>query len=608
MKEPTSIINRFTKPAAAALLIVVVLASFVQGKVPRWMADFLAFRERSKHSLPHDSGQSAIVAGELSADRPTINCLGFNWSVTGDDNRNAHVAVQYRRANESQWHDAQPLLRQKNEVVGRKSLIWKTPNAFAGSIMDLQPNTTYQVKLTLSDPDGGDEEKQLTLQTRQEPTEPDTSRALIVKPTQLQAQYEQAEPNTVLLLAPGIHQGSLSLYRDVPITIVGSPGAVIDGDGNDVLIDATGSRGLRLHNVTLRNAGTLIRGGDQLTVTQCTFEKPRAYGIYNADNSATDVIIADCTFLGPLTYDWSDYSNKGKTVEPHGVELRGAGHVIAYNRFERWWDAIRLAGSTPPADAAKQNAAIDIFNNHISRCSGDGIELDYGVRNLRAVRNFVINCYGGISAQPVYGGPAYISRNFIINVKRYGVKLNQAAAGILIYHNTILMGGPRVLSGREWANVHLRNNLILGRDLKEGLIWTGTPLPELCSFDYNGWREMKNNRWWWRFPEKRRSSGGSMSYEGVFPTLQKWSQATGYEGRGRVVDYDCFQSARMPDDQDSQLTPADLQIRQASAAIDAGIALTNINDGYSGAQPDLGALEYGADLPTFGPRVQQDKP
>ena len=37
-------------------------------------------------------------------------------------------------------------------------------------------------------------------------------------------------------------------------------------------------------------------------------------------------------------------------------------------------------------------------------------------------------------------------------------------------------------------------------------------------------------------------------------------------------------------------------------AVDAGIALANINDGYIGNAPDLGAFEYGKELPHYGPR------
>ena len=46
----------------------------------------------------------------------------------------------------------------------------------------------------------------------------------------------------------------------------------------------------------------------------------------------------------------------------------------------------------------------------------------------------------------------------------------------------------------------------------------------------------------------------------------------------------------------------DLRLSRRNAAIDAGAVLPNINDGYRGAAPDLGAYELGAQLPHYGPR------
>ncbi len=37
-------------------------------------------------------------------------------------------------------------------------------------------------------------------------------------------------------------------------------------------------------------------------------------------------------------------------------------------------------------------------------------------------------------------------------------------------------------------------------------------------------------------------------------------------------------------------------------AVDAGIRLPGVNDGFSGKAPDLGAYELGQPLPKYGPR------
>jgi hypothetical protein len=50
----------------------------------------------------------------------------------------------------------------------------------------------------------------------------------------------------------------------------------------------------------------------------------------------------------------------------------------------------------------------------------------------------------------------------------------------------------------------------------------------------------------------------------------------------------------------------DLRILASSAAADRGVVLPNVNDGFSGAGPDLGAYEAGAGLPHYGPRTSDD--
>src|SRR6185369_12375946 len=98
-----------------------------------------------------------VAAGELVTDPPTLINLGFEWLIEGDDNRNAKVAVSYRKKGETAWKSAMPLLRLSGERVYQSEGVFnlKTPNMFAGSILDLEEGTTYEVRLSLNDPDGG---------------------------------------------------------------------------------------------------------------------------------------------------------------------------------------------------------------------------------------------------------------------------------------------------------------------------------------------------------------------------------------------------------------------------------------------------------------------
>ena len=75
--------------------------------------------------------------------------------IQGDDNRNAAVAVSYRKKGESQWRQGMPLLRLQNEEIYQGDrLDVVSPNMFAGSILDLEPDTEYEARFVLTDPDG----------------------------------------------------------------------------------------------------------------------------------------------------------------------------------------------------------------------------------------------------------------------------------------------------------------------------------------------------------------------------------------------------------------------------------------------------------------------
>src|SRR5690606_41366745 len=72
-----------------------------------------------------------VLPGELFVEPPTLINLGFEWLIQGDENRNASVAVAYRREGDESWHDALPMLRLNGERIyseARVDLI--APNMF----------------------------------------------------------------------------------------------------------------------------------------------------------------------------------------------------------------------------------------------------------------------------------------------------------------------------------------------------------------------------------------------------------------------------------------------------------------------------------------------
>ncbi len=129
--------------------------------------------------------ENAVTADAFTVERPTLVSLGFEWRIAGDDNRNASVAVFYRKSGESNWRTGLPMLRMDGERVtgyppgpsrygARTTTIYNytAPNMFAGSILNLEPDTDYECRFVLSDPDGvsGTTERKMTVHTRKAPS------------------------------------------------------------------------------------------------------------------------------------------------------------------------------------------------------------------------------------------------------------------------------------------------------------------------------------------------------------------------------------------------------------------------------------------------------
>ena len=72
-------------------------------------------------TAPELRAENAAKPGQFIVEPPTLICLGFEWEILGDDNRNATVEVSYRRSgsDQSSWNEGMPLLRMGGERIFR---------------------------------------------------------------------------------------------------------------------------------------------------------------------------------------------------------------------------------------------------------------------------------------------------------------------------------------------------------------------------------------------------------------------------------------------------------------------------------------------------------
>jgi hypothetical protein len=102
------------------------------------------------------------------------------------------------------------------------------------------------------------------------------------------------------------------------------------------------------------------------------------------------------------------------------------------------------------------------------------------------------------------------------------------------------------------------------------------------------------------------ASAAPFRYGGVGHTsLASLAAASGLETNGRRINRTtCFATLNVPGPAPVPIPPQLMTLNAGCNAIDAGLILPNINDGFAGAAPDLGAHELGQPLPTYGPRPQ----
>src|SRR5204863_5835038 len=97
---------------------------------------------------------TATTPGQQIRSYSTIYSIGIEWDISGDSNHNATVQARYRIQGASTWKDALPLIRVDASSFSILPGIHTTLpgfNGFAGSILFLNPGTTYEVSLDLFD-------------------------------------------------------------------------------------------------------------------------------------------------------------------------------------------------------------------------------------------------------------------------------------------------------------------------------------------------------------------------------------------------------------------------------------------------------------------------
>lgn len=566
------------------------------------------------------------VPGSITA-YSTFECAGFEWRITGDDNNNCVVTTEYRAVGQSTWKPAQPLWRVETGL-------WRhgedPGNLLAGSLFSLVPGTTYEARLTLSDPDGGSAQNIVQVTTRTEPKPDPTGRVRYVAPGSgggtgtitnpfkgLAAADLAASPGDVFIVTAGLYNTRFVPTRDGtaarPISYVGAnPGVVIlDGNGGTSsvsnCVDLSRRQHVIIENMTLRNClrPVVAHGSVGVVIRGCLIEPLRQplsiIAIYG--DSLRDLLVTDNTIQ--MTGAWATLGRTGAYgTGGYGVKVGGNGIVISYNKVVEAWDGFNI-GLQDGTRLRTFNS--DIYNNLVDRASDDASQTDAVHANIRIFRNRFLNSGSPVSFQPAFGGPCYVMFNEMYNVRidpfkyhqetfYFGAADPQETSGMLAFHNSSVCSKAGWYEGGLWHHVKHRNNVLIGA--RPAMYSLYIPGGQRGDLDYNGYNRQQTNLF--KYNGTAYSSpaafaaGAGQEAKGVelttgafvrapYPARPEWDWAQGYGAASTVADFD-------------------LQLIPTSAARDKGQVLANINDGFTGTAPDLGCYEVGKTVPWYGPR------
>ncbi len=168
----------------------------------------------------------------------TLEAGGVTAAVTGDSDGDAAATLEWRLAGAPTWASGHPLVRVDD-------------GHFVGALFWLAPGASYEVRVTVSDPDGvnGSPTQTAALATRPDTLPEPTLRTLYVAtdgsdsnpgtdPAQplatLQHAADLAQAGDLILVAPGVYRESVTVTASgtaaQPIVFRGAgPGAVLDG-------------------------------------------------------------------------------------------------------------------------------------------------------------------------------------------------------------------------------------------------------------------------------------------------------------------------------------------------------------------------------------------
>ncbi|MFC1727345.1 hypothetical protein ACFL0Y_02370 [Patescibacteria group bacterium] len=523
----------------------------------------------------------------------TFESIGIYWSPAGGSLSN-QCQVQYRVQGSSQWKSGHPLWYD-NRLVG----YFQQPE-YRGSLVHLQPGTTYEIKLSLN---SGDSLVQ-TVTTWSE-NFPVANTQVISSRNSPLVINDSGGPNGYLLYDGQGAQIDVNKQYDHNIIVNGSyvivRGFVLKGANKDAI--EIGQSNQSVHHVVIEDNMISQWGSpgdynpDLLSAGIRTGDND---GYSSQNPNMRQFIIQRNRFFDPSigsTY-WDEDSSHSHPSGPMAIALfnTGGNHVIRYNEaFSRngnYFMDILGAGANRSFEGFPASDT-DIYSNFLSHGWDDGIEAEGGNRNVRIWGNYIDKTYVKIAIASTTVGPLYIWRN-VSNVCQKDPNVTNQGDGafikaggnngnngrVYIFHNTLLQPpgstyslGCRVGIG-DWGGTMVEhyslNNIFQVRKSSDGSIEGSNQASNVFDYDL---------------------------YNGLLKDVYGIQEIHGLSGTPSYAQY-------LPGYSLENLR-GDFSLSSSSLGFNEGVSIPGFNNSLQ-TSPDIGAHEAGTPPMEFGINAYQD--
>ena len=527
-----------------------------------------------KNALP-STGTKAIA---------TFESIGLYWTP-GTDPGAGGCEVKYRKSGDTTWQDGLAMWYDARNSECR------------GSLVQLSPNTTYEVQLNLP---GQAPSRALTATTWNETLPIAKTVAVPSGSSTLNITEGGSASGYVLYTAdPGGSTIDVNNAQDYNVAI-SAPYVILRGftlKGARInAVNVTAGTDVVIENNDIsdwgRPSGRMSAAGYMIGTNMDSGISARCSSTFTMERSIIQRNKIHHPRYGSMS--WGEAHPSG----PNAVFFSecGGNHVFRYNELysspgHYFMDA--YGGEENFGLKGMPNADSDLYGNSISQAWDDGIESEGANRNVRVWGNYFDNTGTAVATTATSVGPIYIWRN-VWNRNRVNElvsldndsRLQMFKAGNgggygdgrrYMFHNTMLQTPPPAGS-----------TLTLGGG--EGLSGPSPHEPMVNTISRNNIFHVFKS--WWSSFNTQGGAGDDLDYDLYNAAV---AGITGPEPHG-ILGTPIYAPGNGPASDAGGM----YQLAPNSPGFDKGARIPNFNDSFNGAAPDMGAHEAGTHAMKFG--------